>query len=90
MIVSERYLPVAVYVQQKLKEVGIRAEITTLESGTLHELTYGGDFAVDAAAIAWVWISPDDDDMGLEVMMGENSTIGASTAHGLLSWSTPR
>ena len=90
VIVSERYLPVAVYVQQKLKEVGIRAEITTLESGTLHELTYGGDFAVDAAAIAWVWISPDDDDMGLEVMMGENSTIGASTAHGLLSWSTPR
>jgi glutathione transport system substrate-binding protein len=63
-------------VQHKLKDVGIRAEIKTLESGTLNELTYGADFAVEAAAIGAVWISPDDVDMGLEVIMGENSAIG--------------
>ncbi len=76
LIISEGSQTPAVYVQQKLRDVGIRAEITTLEPGTLQGLTYGGDFEVDAAAIALVWISPDDDDMGLEVMMGENSTIG--------------
>jgi len=76
IIVAERYQPLAVYVQHKLKNVGIRAEITTLDSGTFQKLTSGGDFAVEAAAIAWVSISPDDDDMGLEVMMGENSIIG--------------
>lgn len=76
MIVTLRNQPIAIYVQQKLKKIGIHAEITTLESGIHQELTYGGDFEVDAVAIANVWISPDDVDMGLEVMMGENSAIG--------------
>jgi len=74
MIVAERYQPVAVYVQYKLSQVGIRVEITTLESSTAWERTYEvRDFEV---ALYYVWSSPDDIDMGLEVMMGENSAIG--------------
>ncbi len=74
MIVAERYQPVAVYVQHKLGKVGIQMEITTLESSTVWERTYKArDFEV---ALYYVWISPDDTDMGLDVMMGENSAIG--------------
>ncbi len=74
MIVAERHQPVAVYVQHKLSEVGIQVKITTLESNTAWERTYEArDFEV---ALNYVWISPDDLDMGLEVMMGENSAIG--------------
>ncbi len=74
MIVAERYQPVAVYVQHKLSEVGIQVEITTLDGRTAWERTYEArDFEV---ALYYVWMSPDDIDMGLEVMMGENSAIG--------------
>jgi peptide/nickel transport system substrate-binding protein len=74
MIVAEGNQPVAVYVQHKLSEVGIEVEIVTLESSAAWERTYETrDFEV---ALHIVWISPDDTDMGLEVMMGENSAIG--------------
>lgn len=78
MIVSKRYEPVAVYVQQKLAEVGINVEITTLEGKVVWERVYKrGDFDI---ALSYVWISPDDPDMGLEVMMGKNSAIGFQNA----------
>ena len=74
MIVAERHQPLAVYVQHRLSEVGIQVEITTLDWSTAWERTYEArDFE---AALFYVWYSPDDFDMGLEVMMGENSAIG--------------
>jgi peptide/nickel transport system substrate-binding protein len=74
LIVSQRYQSIAVYVQHMLQEVGVAVEITTLDGGAVWERTYeSGDFAV---SLYYVWISPDDPDMGLEVMMGENSKIG--------------
>ena len=74
LIVSQRYQSIAVYVQHMLREVGVAVEITTLESGAMWDRTYeGGDFAV---ALYYVWINPDDPDMGLEVMMGADSKIG--------------
>ena len=76
LLVAERFQPIAVYVQHKLAEVGVQAEITVLEGRTLWERTYEGSFDVEAAAINYVWISPDDIDMGLYVVMGEDSAIG--------------
>lgn len=74
MIVAERHQPLAVYVQHRLSEVGIQVEITTLDWSTAWERTYEArDFE---AALFYVWYSPDDIDMGLEVMMGEHSAIG--------------
>jgi peptide/nickel transport system substrate-binding protein len=74
LIVSQRYQSIAVYVQHMLQEVGVAVEITTLDGGAVWERTYeSGAFAV---SLYYVWISPDDPDMGLEVMMGENSKIG--------------
>jgi len=76
LLVAERFQPIAVYVQHKLAEVGVRTEITVLEGRTLWERTYEGSFDVEAATINYVWISPDDIDMGLDVVMGEDSAIG--------------
>ncbi len=73
LIVGERYQPAAVYVQHKLAEVGVRVEITTLEFSAYWERVSAAEFE---AAIAWVWASPDDPDMGLEVAFGEDSGIG--------------
>jgi peptide/nickel transport system substrate-binding protein len=74
MIVAERYQSMAVYVQHKLSQVGIQVEITTLDSSTAWERTYTDrDFET---ALYYVWITPADVDMGLKVMMGENSAIG--------------
>ena len=79
LIASQRHQAVAVYVQDALREVGVRVEITTLEGSALWERAYETrDFE---AALAAVWISPDDIDMGLEVMMGENSAIGFDHPH---------
>ena len=78
LIVAERYQPAAVYVQHKLGEVGVEVKITTLDRSVVWERTYETrDFEV---AIAGVWASPDDPDMGLEVMMGKNSAIGFHNA----------
>ncbi len=73
MIVENRYQAAAVYVQDKLAEVGIRAEITSLEFSVLWDRTYARDFEV---AINYLWVSPDDPDSGLEIIFGEHSLIG--------------
>ncbi len=73
VIVERRYQPVAVYVRQKLGEVGIRVDITTLDFGVLMERMAAREFEV---AMGYLWVSPDDPDAGLEIVYGENSMIG--------------
>ena len=74
MIVPERRQPLAVYVQQQLSRVGVQVEILTLDRGAHWERTYETqNFEV---SLGYVWISPDDTDMGLVVMLGEDSKIG--------------
>jgi peptide/nickel transport system substrate-binding protein len=74
MIIPERQMSLAVYVQQQLNRVGIHVEILTLDRGAHWERTY--DTQNFEVSLAYVWVSPDDDDMGLVVMLGENSKIG--------------
>jgi peptide/nickel transport system substrate-binding protein len=78
MIVENRYQAAAVYVQDKLAEVGIRAEITSLEWGVLWDRVEARDFDV---AVNYIWVSPDDPDAGLEIMFGEESLIGYHNPH---------
>jgi peptide/nickel transport system substrate-binding protein len=73
MIVENRYQPVAIYVQHKLGEVGIRVEITMLDRSVLQERTDAAEFEV---AMNYFWVSPDDPDAGLDIVFGENSLIG--------------
>jgi peptide/nickel transport system substrate-binding protein len=74
MIVNERSQRTAVYVQEKLSRVGIQVNILTLDGGAHRERTYETqNFEVSLGA---VWISPDDIDMGLNVMLGKDSKIG--------------
>ncbi|MEJ2320162.1 MAG: ABC transporter substrate-binding protein [Gemmatimonadales bacterium] len=92
VIVQNRYLPAAVYVQRALAGVGLRAEIVPLEFATLRERISAGDFQV---AIGSLWVSPDDPDAGLRVVFGENSVIGwhdervLELVNGALEASTP-
>ena len=73
LIVQNRYLPAALYVQDRLAAIGLQAEITPLEYGALDERIKAGDFQ---AAMGYLWVSPHDPDAGLERMFGENSFIG--------------
>ncbi len=68
-----RYQPAAVFVQHKLAEVGIQAELTTLDYGLLWERTWAGDFDV---ALNYIWASPGDPDAGLVMVLGEDSFMG--------------
>jgi peptide/nickel transport system substrate-binding protein len=73
LIVENRYLPAAVYVQDALRSVGLAIEIIPLEFATMLEQVSAGDFQ---AAMGYLWVSPHDPDAGLEVVFGENSVIG--------------
>lgn len=73
MIVEDRHLPAAVYVENALRAVGLEAEIIPLEFATVRERISAGDFQ---AAIGYLWVSPHDPDAGLEVVFGANSVIG--------------
>lgn len=72
MIVEGRYEPVAVYAQHQLGQVGVRLEITTLEFSTVMERARAGDFVL---SMSYLWVSPDDPDAGLAVLIGPESPL---------------
>lgn len=73
LIVEARYQPAAVFVQHQLDQVGIGVDITTLEYATLMERTRAGAFEL---AMSYLWVSPDDPDAGLAIVLGERSPLG--------------
>ena len=72
IIVDNDYQAAAVYVQDKLAEVGIHARISSLESSVLRDRTEARNFDV---ALSGLWVMPDETP-GLEIVFGEDSMIG--------------
>jgi len=72
LIVERRYEPAAVFVQQQLSRVGIRVDVTTLEFSTLIARAKAGEFVV---SMSYLWVSPDDPDAGLAMLIAEDSPL---------------
>ena len=75
-IVNAEWTPAAVYVQENLRRVGVRMEITTLDGSVVRERVREGAFE---AAIHYIWTMPAVE-RGLLQMFGENSPLGFSNA----------
>lgn len=72
MIVEGRYLPAAVFVQSQLARVGILLDITTLDYEVVLSRTHDGDYDL---AMSYLWVSPDDPDAGLGIVLGASSPL---------------
>ena len=71
-IVEVSWTPAAVYVQDNLRRVGARMEITTMNWSAARERIKEGTFD---AAIDYIWVEPAAD-LGLSQLFGKDSPLG--------------